>query len=1142
MQTVGERRGAPLAGLPGGVFVAAGLLLFWIVGKAGQGAHARGERVLGEIDPAMSLLRAAGRMVLPGLWDRRLLVALLVGAIALVFGFLALRKGGGGREPRSFSLLLFGAGLVFAALGETLVLSDKSTLGGSLLGAGMVAAFALGLVSPLRRLAGFPDPRSLSTSGDASAGTENPPFGFPEMAGLFGLTAIGLVVRAWAITELPSKFDAETIYMLNQSATLWGVKLYLQTELLGTGDGIFHLLTNCLFYKLFGASLYTVRVTALFWGTVAIPLFYFLVRRLAGVLPAVLGTVLFVCMPEQLFWSRNENSFFSLVAIVALVTAHLTLWLVRDLSVPAALATALWMPICRFVYTPAFIMFTLPLFMVAHALLFRREARRRSWWLVPAAGAGLALWIFSLTILLYPVRGRWEFIHPAKVRGQVAWRGGIPAEAGPVEIAKIQTKRIATNLAFVVKGFADNTSFSSHWYERAHVSDKHRTDLNAGLLVLAALAAAYFAAQIVDARAALLLVWIGIGLLPAVMSDEPEARRFSLVFPGITVLVTLFLAAAARIARASLGSAAARAAHVALVAGVAAIAFTSLASHLLQPVKVFPQDARDRFAHPLFEHCGTVLHNLFYRDGPTLGLENLNALLAKDSRLCYQRIAQKDWPQAALFPSCTFADEIYQWALPPEDIERRVGRPRPDRVGFLMEETFESQPKIELLMRLYPTAAVRRQAFPESKTALVAIEVEGAEFSRYRGLEAGSREALPKEIFAGVPLEAGPAPAPQRGLTVKGGFLVPSDGYYRLTLQPECPAAEVLAGPERSDGGNVRPFLAGAQPMEIRLPSAGACSLPLRLQLEQVGRRGDAPEAPVEAQLLSPRALAVPGVTAPRLVTEPGFGEATLVASFREIPMDVGVDGAGVPYVLLFRDESWKLRRLGGSPESSFEVEPRVSTERTNVSLAVMPDGSSVVAGPKIVEIRDRDGKLRRSFTIPYNEAAADILVLPWGDLLFCFPYRQTIEVFSQDGTSLSVFRSPESGPGHFDGPGGVALSSRGQLLVLDGMGNAHSFQIEKDVWPPKYVSSFHVDFREIPIGEDECRVIFDGKDRLVFPHHVHRVPLIYTASGERVLAAAPEGDLDAKGFGATTAFASTPEALFVVDRYQKRLYRVARK
>ena len=1119
MQSGAERRKGPLAVLVG-AFAALSLGLFLVVGLRGAEAAAKGERVLGVLDPAFNLARTAGRAALVAGFEHALFLG---GAVAVLSAALAIA--GLRRTPRDAALPLLALGVALAGCGEALLLSGRGRAGAVLLGAGAVAALALGLVRPLRKLAGFPGPPSADPASPVTRA---------EVGAVFGLVVAGLLVRAWALTELPSLFDDEPIYMLVQSATLSGLKRYFETELLGTGNGIFHLITNFFFYRLFGGSCFTVRLTALFWGVAAIPLFYGLIRRLAGRGPALLGTLLFVCAPEQLFWSRNENSFFSLVAIVALVTAHLTLWLVRSLSFGAALATAVWMPVCRFFYTPSFVMFTLPLILLGHALLFQREARRRAWFLVPTLLGGLALWIFSLSLFLYPVRGRWEFIHPAKVRGEVAWRGGIAPDAPALTVAKVQAARIATNAASVVRGLADHQAYSSHWYGRFHVSGAHRSDVVAGLFVLSLLAAAWLLVQPGDLRAVLLLAWLGIGLLPAVMSDEPEARRFALVFPALLALSAVFAGAAARIVRSALrprgGPLAAR---LAVGGGTALVAAAGLASHLSMPVRPLEQEAKARFVRPLFLRCDTVFHNLFYRQGPNLALSNLDRLLLGPESVCYQRLVAKDWPSAALFPDCDLKDEVFTFSLSSREIARRKEKLRSGRVGFLLADTIESRPEIELLRRLYPEASVRRESFPETSTVLVAIEVDGAAFRRHRTVEVGSRTPPPATLLRDVASEPGSAPA--AGLEIRGGVLVPLDGFYRLALDPPCAAATLASGVEKGDAVRFRPWLAGVHPFTLRLMSADDCPLPLKLAFESPS---GGPLA--EARVVSPRLLDVPGVAAPPAVTEAGFGEPVRLARFDQSPVDVAVDGAGVPTVLLFRNGIWRLRRVGAEGDS-FEIETGVSRLSYGVSLAVSADGTSAVAGPERVELYDRRGRRVREWSIPYREAPGDVVAVPGGGLLLSFPYRQSVELFSEDGALRATIRTAD-GPDGFSSPQGLALSPRGDLVVLDGRGDAHVFSWEKGSWPPRRRLSFHVGFAENPLPDDAARVFFSGPDRLFFPHHSHSVPLWYTLSGARVLAATPDGDLASRGVGGVRAGTATADALFLLEGHADTLLRVVRR
>jgi hypothetical protein len=176
----------------------------------------------------------------------------------------------------------------------------------------------------MARLPGFPTPslpcRGASSGNAAASGI--PP---SEWAIVLAFTLAGLLFRGYALTENPSAFEGETLPMMLGSYTGYGLRYYLTTEFLGTGNGIFHALTHYAFFRLFGASIFTIRLVSVFWGVLAIPLLYLLGRRIAGRGAASAAAALFITAPEQLCWSRGDNTFFPPVAVLAIVTAHLCL-------------------------------------------------------------------------------------------------------------------------------------------------------------------------------------------------------------------------------------------------------------------------------------------------------------------------------------------------------------------------------------------------------------------------------------------------------------------------------------------------------------------------------------------------------------------------------------------------------------------------------------------------------------------------------------------------------------------------------------------------------------------------------------------------------------------------------------------------
>src|SRR5262249_4212675 len=150
-------------------------------------------------------------------------------------------------------------------------------------------------------------------------------------------------------------------------------------------------------FRVFGTSVYTLRLAAVLYGVAAVPLCYWLARRLAGTFPAVVAALLLMTAPEQLFWSRTENTHFAPVAVAALVTAHLGFWLVQRVTAPALLAAALWMPACRLFYAPAMVLFAYPVVLYAHAIACVRGAWRKAWYAVPLLLGGVTLWFFMLS-------------------------------------------------------------------------------------------------------------------------------------------------------------------------------------------------------------------------------------------------------------------------------------------------------------------------------------------------------------------------------------------------------------------------------------------------------------------------------------------------------------------------------------------------------------------------------------------------------------------------------------------------------------------------------------------------------------------------------------------------------------------------
>ena len=1089
--------------------VAGSLAAFAAYALLGRASDREGTRVLGFFAPAVAVFNAGAGGTISWLWHHRLEVAAAVTILAAAFAFLAAARA----RSRALPLLLLLAAPALAVWGQVLLQRKIAPAGIGLYLAAVLCAVVAGRIFPMTRLPGFPQLPSLGDAGPAAPGL--PPW---EWAIVFGLTLAGLFLRGYALTENPAYFEGETLPMMLGSYTGHGIRNYLQTEFLGTGNGIFHSLTHYAFYRFLGASIFSIRLVSVFWGVLAIPLLYWLARRIAGRGAASVAGVLFVAAPEQIYWSRTDNTFFEAVAVLAIVTAHLCLSLQERFAARAALAAAAGMVACRFFYTPSWVLFTLPLLLAVHEAIFVRGAFARLRVVAPILLGGFLLWVAGVSVMEFAADEAhgWRFINPAVVRGESAWRAGVPADARPIQVLARQSARVSRNAGHVLAGMTHNTRYASHWYTRYYVDQSRQTTTTAGLVVLAALGTGYLLGQFQDRRAALLLFWIAVGLLPGCLSDEPEARRISLMFPALPIAAAVFVTASVRLARLLAGRAVARIVAVTLGIAVAATAGAGAASILLLPTEPPRFDVVRRFVEPLLSRCDLVLHNVAAVSSDVVQVGGLDGAVHRSHGQCSQFVHEKDWPRSALDPRCEFNDPVFALNLSEEEIESRRQSFHPKRVGYILTDATESRPHVALLRRLFPQAPVRELPGDEPENRLFAFELPMSEIDALR--------------LGGVSPPAGGA---ESGATVEGGLLLPRKDWYRFRIEPACPGAELAAGSPPAESEHHRPHLAGVHPFSIRFHSAAGCRHPLRVRADTARR----PEEPITPLLLAPRAVAA--APAVPVVAIPGYGSAGLFARLEERPADVGVDARGNVYVLTLGLAGWKVHRFkpDGKEDTVFRgpAPPRLGY----ASLSVDPVGNCLIRIGPALEIRDPSGAPIGSWKPPYEQPASDAAFLPDGRVVLCFPGRSSVEIFSREGR---YEESLAPAGGRFATPAGVAVSPEGTVAIVEETGLARVFRNPPGRWAPQEAGRFSVAYPEAPYHPDLAGCAFDGSERILFPHRSLASPLAYDVQGRPLMASAPERDLSEKGLKEARGSCSTRETLYVLEIAPASVIRVARQ
>jgi hypothetical protein len=1119
---------------------------FLVVGAIGARQAAADTRVLGCLDPLFELVRTSGWQMILWLVAHSILTGWTATGLAVAMALSALSTHGRGGAP----LVLLVAAVCLGVWGQICLLNDFVPLGTWLYGGSVVCAVTLGALRPLHRLPGFP--RLPPAGNSKSADTPQAPTWLRwewECLLIFLLTSAALLLRTYALTELPQGVDLETIDLAISSRTLHGLATYIPYGLVANAAGIMHLLIQPVLFKLFGTSIYSLRLSAALWGVAAVPLFYWLVRRAAGAGAAIAGTVLFIVAPEQLFWSRTENTFFPPIAVVALVTVHLGLWMVHRFSPWAVVGAALWMPVCRFFYAPAMVMVVYPLALCTHAFIFARSALRKAWYVVPILAGGLALWVFSLSLVYWYVNDwNWRFVHPASVHGAPVWRmhgEGPFREARVPELLRLQASVVLSNLGEVVSGFADHgPRMFSHFFQRGLALPNHMTALNAGVMVLLALGFGYLLGQCYERRAFVFLAWAIIGLLPAVMSDEPSARRLSLVFPAVYAIAGVMLAASVGIVRAHGGRVLAAASTVLLSVVVAAVAWASLASHLMVGMAPIFFRAHIRFAQPLFERSDLILHNLSPGIAKAILFGNLDKFL--ESHPCLHQVDDRDWLSSVLLAPCDFGGYPYTLTTPPEQVETLRQAYRPKRISYLLQDDGYAGPHIELLRQLFPLTELRTDRSVVDQRTFVSMTVDAADVDVLRSpaMLIGSRQteakALDLKLLDGVRLQAETLTdadsAVGPGIVVRGGLLVDHDGWYGFQLRPYCPSAMLTVDHRSAPFSEPEPMLAGAHVFEIAIPGASACQLPLQILQSQK----DGAFAPVDPmRFVSPFVTSVPQAQAASVNPYPGYGHAAIVAEFSGGGIDLGVDGQGRISVLILEEGVWRVQRFDTDGHEDVRWRPDTPPGEFLRAMVVEPDGTYLLLAGSTVFSYDDAGNQTGAWTTPWAAASTDMAVTQNGWILLAVPSRNSIAVFSHDGKEKGELRQFDGGPGRFTQPASVSVNPTGHLLVIQDDGSALLFRITEDALDPRFAGAFRVDFKSLPTYAQGSAI--DGSDRILVPDPSTPTPLVYKLDGQRMMAASAPRDLSTKGLAEVRRFLVTADKLYALERSGQRVLTIER-
>jgi hypothetical protein len=642
--------------------------------------------LLGQLDPLAHGIEAVGWFLAQAAIAFRFGVGL---ALTLAIGAAAFATRASARR-----VVWAAAALLAAIWGQVLLFSDFLAAGALLYALAVVAAIVFGRANSLRAA-----PPAAPLWVDAAA--------------LLGVGALGLILRLYALDQLPTFVDIEPVLAFFESLSPYGLAHYVLNNRVDD-DGFFHMLARYVVQQVSGPSVLGIRLAGALSNAAAVPLCYALVRRMAGVGPALIAGVVLATAPDQLIFARIEATQIGAVSLAALVTAHLVLWMVQTWSPRSALATALWMPFSRYFYAPAIALFLLPLASALHGVCFAAPRRRAAIALAIVLG-GAVLWLGASPALRAASGAPWGGASSLRIYGINFYEPfgvaeSAPERSGALEVVRFQSARLAGHVGDLLGQLGHDRGGYSTFYLRDHPDEHHKRAIHAALLVLLAAGLGYLLANWRDPRAALLLIWVGLGVLPALMSDEVEPRRLAVFYPTVAVIAGLFIDALNRALHAAAPRLAGLPHHAALAVLVLFIAVTSLAVHLRIPRDRLQYAEYVDFTRPYFETSDVIFHNV--RDVNVIGIlafGNAEPFRTRLPGFHFVPDWDADWERVTAPPNCSYEHELFATLRSEAELaERCTTQPRARVTYLLRVDEEEERATARRLRERFPDAAVQQ--------------------------------------------------------------------------------------------------------------------------------------------------------------------------------------------------------------------------------------------------------------------------------------------------------------------------------------------------------------------------------------------------------------------------------------------------
>lgn len=946
------------------------------------------------------------------------------------------------RRAKGLKPALLLVALALAAYAQSLLLQGKATPGVRIY---IAALFCAAVAQVLPKRLG-----SLAADG-TSTSPDKMPSARPsvlEIVALAFVTTAALVYRFYALNQIPNDFDGEAAYFMACSTSLRGIALVNAGVANGPWSpfGWLYYIPVHLATEIFGSHLLSIRFVSAVTGVVSVPLFWALLRRLAGAVEALLGSVLLCFALTDMFWSRTDIFPYHAPGLIAIALAWCSYEAIVTERLGYFVLAAFFMAVSYHQFPSGQTLFLIPLGSIGIHALLDRGYRKRCWKKALILLVGAALWYGGQSLNLFLATGRLQKASPFALNpGKTLW--SLPLEApGLASRAEFIARKAGKNAADVVRSQFLEIVLGQYPHHEAipSLTGLRVREISAAAAVLLALGAVLLLLRPRSPGSQVILVWILAALLPGLLSTTASAHRIAAVFPAFLAAAAIAGGDVVRGLRSLLGRAGSALAAVggaALFEGLLVVAATLCLQKAWASTP--PTVAISEVIRPYL--TGGSLAVFDVDNGDYLSSELTYIFMDDFSRVgrppLWRISRDSNWPEIAYHPAPGFDDWYYTQTRLRDRRAALMAEPPPKRVIFLVQDMPERKSHADILTQLYPRVPPRRlvvSGLPRHYN-LLAFVVE----------ERDLREASSPLVTVGAGGGVTPGPggwwegrdvrmaraAPAEGATISAGLWVRGQRLSGFRSPGAGEGGSVLLDGERLDASAVRPITRGVHRIDIRLGKSPR----LPLSVEESTEGGPFHPFPNE-DILAPE-VASRSVFAPETVLPyQGYDAPVPVAALDgQFLASLAVSPSGELGVLWAYESHWKVALYPpGGKEVTWDV-PRPAERSEYSRLAFAAERIALLNSPNLI-LLDRGGRvLFKKDLRPKIEGAHDLGANEAGELFLASTPPGGVHVFSPEGQPMTTLRYPEFGPNW--APDRISVPFRGPVAVFDRAGKIRVFE-----------------------------------------------------------------------------------------------------